>query len=87
MAAFINALAEEGTLPDIIYFIFEQRKENHLTEVPSNFYDHWDRCDLIGHLAYLWSTRPKSTLHPDKFYGRDRDYFARCIYERRIDVV
>lgn len=81
MAAFINALAEEGTAFEIKDYIFKQRKENYLDPVPANFYDGWDRRDLIDHLVYLWDSRPAATLADHRIEP------ARLGNDRRFDVV
>lgn len=57
MAAFINALMEEGTREDALLWVHKQRRENGYPQEDDNFFSGWSKYDIIQELKWLWDHR------------------------------
>lgn len=61
MAAFINALAEEGSRKDCLDWAIKMRVERGFDETPRPYsdFDGWEKNDLIAHISHLWDMERK----------------------------
>lgn len=57
MAAFINALYEEGSREDCLRFIHKGREDNNLCQLPDEHYQTWNKSMLLDEVIRLWNLR------------------------------
>lgn len=54
MAAFINAIYEEGTRSEALYWLQKERNEKGLDILPDSAFEGWTKSDLCKELSRIW---------------------------------
>lgn len=60
MAAFINALSEEGTREDVLRWVMKIRAELGMITPIEDYYNAWSKKDLLYELVELWDKKCES---------------------------
>ena len=63
MAAFINALYEEGTRKDCLLFLHREREDCGMDRLTDDDFADWTKQELLDELARLWyANHPKTKI-------------------------
>ena len=63
MAAFLNALHEEGTRKDCLLFLHRERKVCGMDRLTDDDFADWTKQELLNELARLWyANHPKTKI-------------------------